>query len=868
MKKTFTNLLSAIALTFLFAIPSMAQFEGTVEEIPVGYKTYPIKFNLTDVSQALGFETSASFAEAWEQSSLETADVKPILVECPDTLGGYSTNYTQSTFGGFWMNAQGQVVDWVGDVTTTTEKSRPVFYDIIEIDTDSDLMRFHIGQYPDVCAVGDTYTATIRVTNQGAVAPAPPVVTFTLRLQIKEPSKIEEPVTVLSKLNIVGKETITVHQVPRNTTTADVVGTDVGNMLQALGCTADQVSDNITSIMFTYKSVIENITELVVISDSLTNTPTAGTPPSWWFSKLEIPEDPNGGFYDSCYAVSYGESSYFYTEAWRIDGDSIFFNIGQYPNKFKANERAFSDIFVINGSNAYKYTVELLIDEPENIETGDWVKVGSLTLDYVQEVRQSYDTQTNSVDINEVMEKVGVSSTSDLIVYWSNGMEGDDLVISDAYNADPNPGFYLTADGNIGSWTSGDPWYVLVDPTSGTVEVGQYPNKVSVGDNYQTTLMLAANGKYYELKINLDIQAEDRSDWEQVDAVDWIWEAIGGQEYVQDSSAVFTYYEEIQNILGTQSPTFMAQSSVEGETWTSATTCNPPVGYWCNWKGQATAWTNQTRIAICFDVPDKKFISLLMADSTGVPQVGETFTAPYIFANETEKTFVLVNITVNMVSEKSAATAVVASDEMTIDLGTSDEMGQREYPGVTINLFEAANLENAPEWWNTDLYFASGTVAVSNKAYYISGSDNSDGNVAPAPVPWTWMTAEDATALATWWYGADGKSVNAETNPDDVKIEVMYDKPNLIIFPYSPLAKKEAYKFGVKFAYDDEAVVFDLTVAEKEAAVGITNIEVRSGATTNNVYDMNGRLVRSQVTDTNGLARGLYIVNGKKVLVK
>ena len=35
-----------------------------------------------------------------------------------------------------------------------------------------------------------------------------------------------------------------------------------------------------------------------------------------------------------------------------------------------------------------------------------------------------------------------------------------------------------------------------------------------------------------------------------------------------------------------------------------------------------------------------------------------------------------------------------------------------------------------------------------------------------------------------------------------------------------------------------------------------------------NIYDLNGRLVRSQATTTEGLPAGIYLMNGRKVIIK
>lgn len=50
-------------------------------------------------------------------------------------------------------------------------------------------------------------------------------------------------------------------------------------------------------------------------------------------------------------------------------------------------------------------------------------------------------------------------------------------------------------------------------------------------------------------------------------------------------------------------------------------------------------------------------------------------------------------------------------------------------------------------------------------------------------------------------------------------------------------------------------------------STGVESVKVNEGITNNNVYTIDGRLVNSNA-DLSGLAKGLYIVGGKKVLVK
>ena len=53
---------------------------------------------------------------------------------------------------------------------------------------------------------------------------------------------------------------------------------------------------------------------------------------------------------------------------------------------------------------------------------------------------------------------------------------------------------------------------------------------------------------------------------------------------------------------------------------------------------------------------------------------------------------------------------------------------------------------------------------------------------------------------------------------------------------------------------------------------GITGIDApkvdKSGNATFDIYDMSGRMVRKGATTTDGLKAGLYIINGRKVLVE
>lgn len=60
------------------------------------------------------------------------------------------------------------------------------------------------------------------------------------------------------------------------------------------------------------------------------------------------------------------------------------------------------------------------------------------------------------------------------------------------------------------------------------------------------------------------------------------------------------------------------------------------------------------------------------------------------------------------------------------------------------------------------------------------------------------------------------------------------------------------------------------SIGEWDETTGVDQIEIETPneTTDNNVYSMNGQIVRKNSTSLAGLAQGVYLVNGKKHIVK
>ncbi len=75
---------------------------------------------------------------------------------------------------------------------------------------------------------------------------------------------------------------------------------------------------------------------------------------------------------------------------------------------------------------------------------------------------------------------------------------------------------------------------------------------------------------------------------------------------------------------------------------------------------------------------------------------------------------------------------------------------------------------------------------------------------------------------------------------------------------------------GSKAAYQAADVWKDFSlISEKEELTSIEQLEASSTSVwPTNIYDMNGRLVRENAHSVDGLTGGVYIINGRKVIIR
>lgn len=74
--------------------------------------------------------------------------------------------------------------------------------------------------------------------------------------------------------------------------------------------------------------------------------------------------------------------------------------------------------------------------------------------------------------------------------------------------------------------------------------------------------------------------------------------------------------------------------------------------------------------------------------------------------------------------------------------------------------------------------------------------------------------------------------------------------------------------FRVYFSVNETAGAKPITFSFDGGATGIKNINAVDAAKAGNVYSIDGKLVKANAQSTEGLAKGVYVINGKKYIVK
>ena len=798
------------AMLMLSCIPASAQFTATVEQYAnTDYSTVATEFKLSEIATALetDAETLATALDAWYNYSADSEAEKPadmFFLKVGDEL---SNNYTQGSNGGFWINRDGSVGTWGAGA---------VYYNQIGFDQTDDLFGIYLGQFPDSLAAGATLTPTYVM--QYGEKQATFAITYTVKPMPEMPA-VELDIT---KLEIVGNAEVTVEQYPRINYNSSAVYVNIAGAAEKLG-----IDNTLLSIILTkslYKARVDETYQTKI--DSLTLATDNG---GWGREVLDI---ATGDTLPEVCAAPWSDKDQYYMDTWAFDPatDTLSCNIGQYPYNLEAGDKYYTNVYIVYGSKAFVVKYNVNIVEDPNAVTGDlasMTKVGTEVIRVEQSPTTDYSTSAIMLNTDSIAELLGCA-TGDMTLQAIDNKGG--LSTSSTAN---NGGYWMTQGGIICSW--GDNAYFFVEPAASNdysqLNTGQMPGKTAVGEEGHTLLYLTAGNKYFELDITLAIVEAQKSEieFESVATRSYVVEALD-ETYVWSTQSANIPFAQIEELIGTADPVLYAlniDSIAEqtGEKYTKDYTMGEKPGFWVTEDGRKNGWGSGSPWGITgLNSTDENFvIQCIQMDGFGV--AGDSYTGQFFLVNEETGKMITINLTYQIV-ETLTEIEVVGEDYINLPVSMDDALVDYDFAKVAT----ALGLE---------------TVDALFEGYYAKGM-KADG---------TYSDGVDVIGSSLTFNVSGAYEAYAP-----IFIQVTEDYKQFLTYSNDDIEGTFKAEATICFEIDAKRYVIHITLLDAETyAAGIVGINANNKA--GKIYNLQGQEVAVP-------AHGIYIQNGKKVVIK
>ena len=818
------NLLTAVICLFAGAT-AQAQFTGGIEQYPTNdYKTKAVSFKLSEVAATLETD-AATLAEAYTTwLNAEEAEENMLFLVNPD--GTLAEDYSANGKG-FYITSEGAYGVWARDDAATAG----TWFASATANADNDEFTFNIGQYPDTLKVGDKVEANFLLKYNGKEAK------FLISLSViaMPDYEIPEPATLIEKeLNVVGSAETTVEQYPRVGYDSDGVSMQIGDAIAKLGLKDGQMlADVLDKLLYCTEYNNGDVEQGGGLKkDSLTNQSSAGVPGFW----LRAVMDENGELTNECCRAGYSNEDYFFAEAFAYDPETgdITCNIGQYPSKLAANNTYFVNCYLVYGDKAYKLTYNLKILEREAEGLEGMTEVGKDEVVIEQYPRTSYDADDFNVDVEAIAAALGCEVGN----FSMQALDGDEN-----FAAGPtagNQGYWFNSEGYVTAWEA-QPAFYIENPTANdfsVLRIGQYPNKLKVGDEVSTNLYFINGDNYYTLHVALNILDEgdkpDPNEFKNLGTKSFVFQQEPQSDYVwTDGIDIPTdfLYEKLGED-ATWKVYGLAVLNEDGSEpdpkYVNNYTITEAPGFWLNKDGRNSGWGENAIFGISAGGRESGKFTMLQYPNRC--SIGDVLKTQLFFVNEAKGEMVTFNFTYQIVEE----------------VKTYEQVGQS---GFTV-----------PVDWNEETEFEIPDMAVAAEALGVSVDDLlSENNYC-----WYGMTsdgiyAEGKNASAGLSFNIDG---GYDANGAIFFYDVKKDGDAVKAVVATDLEVEDDYAADGQFCLrvGDKEFVYAIRFVSPALYTGISNANVETKAD-GRIYDLSGRQVTKPV-------RGLYIQNGKKFVVK
>ena len=742
MKKLYTNfLMSLLGLFMAVSASAQADFTGRSVQSPAeDYSTQPIVFSLSEVAAKLNTNAAdlVSALDTWaENYNHDAEEQEGNMLFLQDGTGAsglndaYTATGTHGYAGCFWMSKDGKAVAYADGYW---------FNDFYWTSAENDSLVIAIGQKPNSLLVSGELKATFVLVYMGFEA------SFDVSLVIE--SDVEPVETSFSKLTIVGEKVTTVEQYPREDYSSDSVFVDVTEAIAALGCTPEYLTNNLAASL--YVAQLDNSEESEMPSargDELTNQSSANAI-GWWFSGCT---DAEGNDIDEVVRSGWSSSCKYFIEGLTIsqngEGEYILGGvIGQYPENLSEGQSFYNYIYIIFGSKAYslKYVLNIVKDEtqPEPSEEtaltiANMEKVGNADVKFEE---FSGSTGNTTLDLNEVAALMGSDWTADqLILAALEDESGETMTLKSTAN---NGGYWMTTQGVAVKWNATG-FALYIEPTLSDGEVtltsGHNESAIKEGDSYSFPMYYITpdSAKYFQLDVTVTIKERENVDPNNLVEVAVIPIEVStladGDYPIEEEPALDM--AELENLIGTRSPTFYAWTTPDGDgnsEMTDQYSCTPYPGFWMSKDGYRSTWSSACPVGVCY-LSNGHFD---LYRYPGTPKNGDVWNGKFVLLNTATGQYVTIDLTIKFF-DTIVKTEVVGEETVYVKGGDEtviDFSAMLEATGMAIddmNDFQVLTAKDATGEWITpvDPYNGvnfKGGVAIDDTGFEQSVSINVD----------------------------------------------------------------------------------------------------------------------------------------------
>jgi len=811
MTTNFYHKLLTAAVCLLASLTASAQFTGKVEQVPnTTWAPVAASFPIAEVAQALSTD-AATFQTAFtDWMAAEAPESNLFFYAAPSAPDTWTDAYGTGGEKGFWIASNGEL----------TAYPNGCYYANPVLDTEAATFNINIGMFPDSLKYGiyeQQLKFALQYGGQTATFTVDLTVTGTEKVDIPEPATLKE-----AELNVVGEKSITVEQYPRNAYDADKVELLLDDICEKLGVDGKVLANYLGELLY----ATEFDTETVNKRDSVTNVSTAGAP-GFWMTDIRVDGEATG----ECSAAAYSQGCMFYAEsfAFNAEGDTLSFNLGQYPNNLKGEEKFFANFYIIYGDKAYRIHLDfncLYQEAGETLE--DFTKVGEESIT-VENIPGGYnDTKVLRPDLEAIAAALGCEVGDIKLAALQSDI--------DFGNSTANAGgYWFNIDGYVCSW--GDYAMYYVEPyTEGDfteLKLGQYPEHMTIGTESTFSLYFLAGRNYYQYTVNFRIV--------EPKVIDGAFESVAQRSYIFNqqpsgyewSEGIEIPVDFITDALGTSDYTVygMALLDEEGkelegnDKYVKNYTITEAPGFWLDKDGRNSGWGDNAYIGISAGGATKGMFTIMQYPDRC--QVGETYKTKLFFVDENSAKMVTFNFTLNVVNE------IIEFE----NVGTEDII----LP-VSMNESKAIiNLSNAADSLGVtvdDLLQNEYLCAMTESGLYSGGQMSEDGL-------------------------AFNKNGFFDQVSPIVSFSIAKEGDDVIVTAWSEEEIAEDFRLSTQFCFqiDNRQYVFNVKfVSDTEYATGIKGTATAKKST-GRIYDLSGRQVKRP-------GRNLYIMDGKKILVK